>query len=200
MRSAKLARDPANLRVDEYSTAQGQVFSIYLAGRHFKRFTSKGETASPTWVKQGLSGESSLVSPENEKRLEEIHSRPSRYQTVRRFPRTNTDVPLCLEKAQRAYRHGRIEQTLYLFLKNTSYSASLFWWNTETFSSSSGSRPFAPIQLLLLVAHICRVEQGQRYSRPRCLSWCAARRLWQCSSRKQWHSGRTPVWDPERGR
>ena len=30
MSSAKLALDPANLRVDEYSTAQGRVFSIYL--------------------------------------------------------------------------------------------------------------------------------------------------------------------------
>ncbi len=173
MSSAKLALDPANLRVDEYSTAQGRVFSIYLAGRHFKRFTSKGETASPTWVKQGLSGESSLVSPENEKRLEEIHSRRNRFQTVRRFSRQRTDVPLCLEKAERAYRHGRIEQTLHLLEKaqhairpaqfQTTQQEALTWENVPRFDPALVNRTKWVVESFLVEGNI-QLVFGERGS------------------------------------
>ncbi len=104
MRSAKFALDLANLRVDEYSTAQGQVFSIF-DGRHFKRIALNDGSVSP-WVRVKADGESIPVLPEDAMPLKAVYKRRSHFPRVRRFPRGSTDVLSCLAKAQGSYQTG----------------------------------------------------------------------------------------------
>lgn len=115
MRSTTIELDLENLRIDDYSTARGRVFSIFDGdGRHFKRVTLNDGSVSPDWVRVNADGESSPVLPEDATPLKAVYKRRTHFPRVRRFPRGKTDVLSCLAKAQGSYQTGDLRRTRYL--------------------------------------------------------------------------------------
>jgi hypothetical protein len=145
-----IGSDPVQVRVDEYETAQGRIFSVYSGGRQFKRFGSNDGTVAPSWVEQRPNGEQFPVPETNATRLDTIYASRSRFKVIHRFPRTETDVSLCLKRAARAYGQGKVNGMLYFLDKvqhavrpaqsPTALEETLTWENLPRLRPSAGGK------------------------------------------------------------
>jgi hypothetical protein len=74
-----------DIRVCEYESAEGKVFSVFSKGQLFKSCSTAGNAAC-TWK----SGSGRELRPDEVNRLEEIRKNPKHFRRVRRFPRMAT--------------------------------------------------------------------------------------------------------------